>query len=387
MIRLAMVTPLPPEPSGIADYSAELAPALAALTDLTLYSLHPPEGRKLARWRPVAEFAGPPAAHGWDVALYQLGNSVYHESAYRAALDWPGVTVLHDPVLHHFISAITEHRGDGPGYVREMIYSHGVAGGQAARQALQRVQGVVAEEWPLTGRVVDLSLGVIVHSEAAAAIVRTVRPDAPIAIVPHLVSPPARLGRAQARRLLGLPPDLLLLGAFGLITKEKHLDALVDALNSLAPELPEWRLLVVGEDGGALEAALDRASDPVRERIVVTGRTEWREFGRYLAAVDLAVALRWPSLGETSGAALRALAAGTPLVASAAGAFAELPEDAVSLVAPEDSHGLIAAIGRLALDGPLRKQRGDAGRRWAATELAPQVVARAYVEAIVRFVG
>lgn len=388
-MRLAMVTPLPPEPTGIADYSAELAPALAARCRLTLYSAHPPRlpSRAAIPWQPVAEFRGPAGANSWDVALYQLGNSLAHEPAYRAALAWPGVVVLHDPVIHHFISAITEHRGDGAGYIREMLYSHGVAGGRAARGALHRVRGVVAEAWPLTGRVVDASLGVIVHSEAAAALVRQGRPEAQVAVVPHLVAPPTRLDRAAARRALGLPVQALLFGVFGLVTPEKHLDATVRALNALAPELPDWRLVIVGEDGGALEPALAAAAPGVRERTLVTGRVSWRDFGRALAAVDLAIALRWPTRGETSGAALRALAAGTPLVASAVGAFRELPPDAVTLVPPEDEEALAAALRTLALDPAGRAARGEAGRRWAAVTLAPDAVAEQYLAAIAQFAG
>jgi glycosyltransferase involved in cell wall biosynthesis len=388
-MRLALVTPLPPEPTGIADYSAELAPALGARCDLTLYSAQPPRlpDRVTIPWRPASEFQGPAGTNGWDVALYQLGNSVFHEPAYRAALAWPGVVVLHDPILHHFISAITEHRGDRAGYLREMLYSHGVAGGRAARGALHRVRGVVAAAWPLTGRVIDASLGVIVHSEAAAALVRQVRPAAPVAVVPHVVEPPPRLNRLTARRTLGLPEEALLIGVFGLVTPEKRLDLVVRALTRLAPALPDWRLVIVGEDGGALESALAVATPAVRERTIVTGRVGWQEFRRALAAVDFAVALRWPTLGETSGAALRALAAGAPLVASAVGAFRELPPEAVTLVPPEDEEALVAALRALALDPAERAARGEAGRRWAATTLAPEVVAERYLAAIAQFAG
>ncbi|GIW05681.1 MAG: glycosyl transferase family 1 [Dehalococcoidia bacterium] len=387
-MRLAMVTPLPPEPTGIADYSAELAPALGARCDLTLYSAHPPRfpRRAAVAWRPVGDFRGPAGANGWDVALYQMGNNVYHEPVYRAALRWPGVVVLHDPVVHHFVSAITEHRGDGPSYIREMLYSHGVAGARAARGALRRIRGVVAEAWPLTGRLVDFSLGVIVHSEAAATIVRQVRPEAPIAVVPHLVAPPPRISRRAARRALGLPESALLFGVFGLVTREKRLDTTVRALNVLASELADWRLVIVGDDGGALEEALALASADVRERTILAGRVDWRGFTRALAAVDIAIALRWPTLGETSGAALRSLASGTPLVASAVGAFRELPE-AVALVPPEDDAALIAALRELALDPDLRAARGEASRRWAAEMLAPDAVAARYLDAIARFVS
>jgi glycosyltransferase involved in cell wall biosynthesis len=378
-MRLALLTPLPPAQSGIADYSAELAPALARLCDLTVYAPQPANGLP---WQPIATFRGPAGAHGWDIALYQIGNNLDHEPVYRHALQWPGVVVLHDPIIHHFVAAITERRGEGGSYLREMLYSHGAAGGQAARVALRGQQGVDAARWPLTGRLIDASLGVVVHSEAAAAIVRQVRPEAPVTVIPHLVAPPPRLSRARARQALGLPAEPLLIGVFGLVTPAKQLDAVVLALNDLADQLPDWRLVVVGEDGGALAAALEQATAVVRPRILMLGRLPWPDFRRALAAVDLVVALRWPTLGETSGVALRALAAGTPLIASATGAFRELPVDAVTLIPPNDPAALRAALAALASDPTLRRQRGEAGRRWAAATLAPPVVARQYLAAL-----
>ena len=45
--RLAFVSPLPPQPTGIADYSAELVPALARHYDITLVSEEPVGGDPL----------------------------------------------------------------------------------------------------------------------------------------------------------------------------------------------------------------------------------------------------------------------------------------------------------------------------------------------------
>ena len=71
--------PLPPARTGVADYAAAL------LADLG--------GRGQVEIAPAR----------CDVALYHLGNNAQHAAIYRRALERPGVVVLHDAVLHHFL--------------------------------------------------------------------------------------------------------------------------------------------------------------------------------------------------------------------------------------------------------------------------------------------
>ncbi|HPK65555.1 MAG TPA: glycosyl transferase family 1, partial [Thermoanaerobaculia bacterium] len=76
-MRVAVYSPLPPQRSGIADYTAELLPALARHAELELVT-EPGQSlaSELARWprRPVAELARAIARGETDVVLYHLGN-------------------------------------------------------------------------------------------------------------------------------------------------------------------------------------------------------------------------------------------------------------------------------------------------------------------------
>ena len=69
-----------------------------------------------------------------------------------------------------------------------------------------------------------------------------------------------------------------------------------------------------------------------------------------MAACDAIVGLRSPTMGETSGSAIRALSLGKPIVVSDVGWFSELPDDA-ALKVPVDEHEedtLFAALEALA---------------------------------------
>lgn len=382
-MKVAMLSPLPPARSGIADYSAELVPALGALCDLSVFSedLQPKSSGMTAR--PLSTFAGTNAGE-FDIALYQLGNSLFHETIYRAALRWPGVSVVHDPVMQHFISAVTERRGDDAAYFREMLASHGLAGAIAARRVLRGDGQIDADEFPLTGRIIDSSLALIVHSTEAAERLRRVRPDCTPTVVPLLIAPPRRISRKQAKERLGFKTDELLIGSFGLATPEKRFQSTVEALSIVARKIPDWRFLIVGEDTGVAAAALEKADPAVQSRSRITGRVDGQQYDLYQAAVDFTVGLRRPTHGESSAAVLRVMARGVPAIVNNAGTFRELPDDAVLKIAADDQEvvQLANAISLLATDLEERERRSVAAKQWVAREHSPERAAKGYLAAL-----
>jgi glycosyltransferase involved in cell wall biosynthesis len=70
-----------------------------------------------------------------------------------------------------------------------------------------------------------------------------------------------------------------------------------------------------------------------------------------MAACDVLVNLRYPTMGETSGSVIRGLSLGKPLVVSDVGWFSELPDD-VALKVPVDEVevDVLAAALRVAAD-------------------------------------
>src|ERR687883_1518886 len=126
-MKVAYYSPLPPERSGIADYSALLLPALSRLVDVDVV--------RRGRTRPVAA----------DVALYHVGNDPEsHGWIVEALRRRAGVVVLHDFVLHHLVAGLTLGRRDGPGYLGAMQREAGVAGRLLAHGVLD---GIVPPLW------------------------------------------------------------------------------------------------------------------------------------------------------------------------------------------------------------------------------------------------
>jgi len=151
---------------------------------------------------------------------------------------------------------------------------------------------------------------------------------------------------------------------------------LLAAAAGLASAAPRLRYVFCGE--GRQAEALARAAAALDGAVEMVGFR--RDVAACLAAADI-VAL--PSLQEGLGvAALEAMAAGRPVVASRVGGLAEavVHEETGLLVPPGDPTALAAALARLARDPDLRARLGAAGHarvlaRYTATRMAEGTLA------------
>ena len=323
---LAVWSPLPPAPTGIADYVAEQLPLLAKRFDLVAVAEDPAGvDRGLAgAVRVVA-----PAQARADLHVYHLGNSPAHAFVHRQARSRPGVVVLHEWSLHHLVLHETLERGDPGAYLGEMRRAYGELGSFVGRQVVRGLGGSLFPSLlPLNERLLESSLAAVTLTEALRPAVARRMPGRPVLALPlHFSSPldPAP-SREEARRALGLPGDAFVICAPGLGTAAKRLDLAVEAAARMERARPGVLLVVAGELDSAL-ALPDRARDlGFASGLRVTGRLSLPDFTRHLCAADVVLALRFPSYGEMSAALVRALGLGRPaFVTAGTPAALELP--------------------------------------------------------------
>jgi glycosyltransferase involved in cell wall biosynthesis len=365
-VRIAYFSPMPPEPSGVADYSALVLPALRRHLDVVVV-------KRGARRAP----------RGVDLSVYHIGNNPdAHSWILDALRRSPGAVVLHDFVLHHLVAGVTIGRSNGHGYLDAMEREHGVVGRLLAHGVLDKrlppLWEARPEEFPLAGEVLSLASGLIVHSRYVEGRAREAGFEGPIARVPHPAWP---VPDVAAERLEGDP----LIGAFGNVNQSKRVPQLLEAFARLRAEHRGARLLLVGatSPGFDLERRLQRlglgGDGIVREGYVGEGRL-WA----LMAACDVHTSLRSPTMGETSGTAIRALTLGKPLVVSDVGWFSELPDD-VALKVPVGDHesdDLEAALRLLADRPDVRETMAGAARSLAETEHALDGVAERQAAAL-----
>jgi glycosyltransferase involved in cell wall biosynthesis len=331
-VKVAYYSPLLPSRSGIADYSELLLPALRERIEEV--ALARPGGRR-------------PAA---DVALYHVGNDPdAHGWIVDALREQPGVVVLHEFVLHHLISGITLGRGDARGYFDAMERELGVLGRLialgVADNSLPLLWETQPERFPLAGTVLDLATGVVVHSRYVERRVREAGYAGPVWRVPHPAWPVREV--APATDVTGDP----LVGCFGNMNVNKRIPQLLEAFALLLERRPGARLLLAGASAERFD--LDRRLERVQlgDALVREDYVPEERLWPLMAACDVLVNLRSPTMGETSGAAIRALGLGKPMLVSDVGWFAELP-DGVALRIPVDEYEVptIAAALELAAD-------------------------------------
>src|SRR6185503_12258695 len=262
-MRIAYLSPLPPQTSGIADYSAELLPPLSRHLDVALVVEDGvavvPELAAAFATHPLRRFPELLASGRFDAALYHLGNNRdFHAGIYRRLLTHPrgvpAVLVLHEYVVHHLVRDVTLHAGDPDGYVEAMRWCYGRSGEAVARRAVATGVPLDPFRYPLVERAVDAAAGIIVHNRTTAERVLASRPGARVGLVQHhlsLAGLPA-IGRDEARQRLGIAADDFVVATFGFLTEAKRLPVLLRAFARLRGELAaqraaRTRLLLVGE--------------------------------------------------------------------------------------------------------------------------------------------
>ena len=170
----------------------------------------------------------------------------------------------------------------------------------------------------------------------------------------------------------------------------KRIPELLRATVAVRKEHPELRLLLVGSTSPGFD--LDRRLQRLGLDHAGLAREGWVDETRLwalMAGSDLLVNLRHPTMGETSGSAIRGLSLGKPLVVSDVGWFSELPDD-VALKVPADDDEvatLTAALGLLAARPDLRDAMGTGAAALGQREHDVERVADLYVAALETAVG
>jgi glycosyltransferase involved in cell wall biosynthesis len=163
--------------------------------------------------------------------------------------------------------------------------------------------------------------------------------------------------------LLNLFPERpeRIVAAAGRLSPEKGFDVLIDAVALLAPQHSKIGFVLFGD--GPLRDELTKriAERGLQRRLILAGFRS--DLERVLPACDLAA-----SSSHTEGlpvVVLEEMAAGLPVVATAAGGTPEVVEDGVTgwLVAPGDAAALARRMAELLASPETMRAMGAAGRR------------------------
>ena len=387
-LRVAYFSPLPPQKSGIADYSATLLRHLQHYVDLDLYvedAVEVERGFLASRFQSIPAARFPARAGDYDAALYHVGNNTLNWPIYKMARRVPGVVVLHDYSLQGVIYHNTALAGDPDRFVEEMAFAYGERGREAAERTVHGQAVMDAGDWPASAQLIGQSRGAIVHSQWVRDQILAECPHADVRVLP-LAVPMAYGTRVEPEFFsqIGVSPDTFLVVSVGFQNRSKRVEPLVKAFLSFHAHCPNSRLILVGEIQPDAHEILDRlrVRENLEGKVICTGYVPEEAMRKYVLAASVCCSLRYPSFGESSAGASQYMAAGRPILVTNVNQFQELPDDFAWKVdlGPCEETLIGRYLERLYADPELRAEMGERARQYAWDRLSFSLVAEEYFQ-------
>jgi glycosyltransferase involved in cell wall biosynthesis len=374
--RLAVVSPMPPERSGIADYTARLVSAMRRHEhrpiDIVVAD-HSPAPRATGVIPEQAFRAAVALGANYEAVLFQVGNSGFHAHMldlmpWAADHGLPVAAMVHEARLSgiltdgvrsgaidqaQLVGAVRERYGvlaTKPGdelvpFLEEDGLTHGILmSGAATRGA---------------GRILTHSL----RSRDLLLLDRGDDPGPPIVVVPFGAPDPPRESRDRV-------PGLIV--STGIVAEIKDVGTLIQAFALVRARRPDARLVLAGShfrDDVVRFRSLITELD-LDEAVDLPGYVTDAERWDLLATASVAVQLRRHSQGEASAAVMDALSAGAPTLVTDIGWMSELPDDAVCSIPAEPAPATLADALLDVLETPGRADELSRGASSFAAERA-----------------
>lgn len=390
MSPLYFHSPLPPAETGIADYAFEMLVRLKDHFDIVIVDegdCRTAAGALLLPTMPVEVWRNLRMRSGRGLDVYHLGNNRFHLGILQRALNYPGLCVIHDASL---TGLLLSSPALSAAFRRFAEYELGIhADGFIG--ARERFELFGWQDFLLRnlGLVADSSLGVIVHSKYVESLIRRRhRPRHLFHLYHHLAEKFASREHAAIKDpliagFLRENADRVKVATFGFLTPPKRIDWLVGAMKYALVGGADIALILGGQahpDTRIPELVRSLPAD----RVLLTGYLSEPDMHGLMCASDLYVALRFPSVGESSGTLTRALGLGVPSVVLDHEAFSEFAAEHVAKIPLAGDPA--ARLGEILLDfcADRRKyaERAAVAQKWVAEHASLERSIAGFVEAV-----
>jgi len=380
-MRVAVWTPMPPEPSGIADYNLRLLATMARDPRLELTAVVREGVSDAFAPRGVALCAvGDYDPDDYDIDLYHMGNNpTFHSYMFSHIVRRPGVLMLHDPAIVDFIDVILGGK-ERRIFADEVAYNIGCPDNDypTIDEAIERWDRL---ELLMSRRIVESSLVTMVHSEWAAEELRRRFHLESVRSVPHAVWSDRAPGAARTGATIAF-------GVFGSISAHKRLLEVVAAFAEVRERGVDATLVIAGRrDNPTVENQLEIFIDrhDLYDVVTMDLDTDDDRYTRYQEECDVMVGLRWPTTGETSGPLLACFAMAKATIVSDLPQNREFDDDycrKVSLDSEREHEELVAAMLDAAADVEATRRAGLAARQYVSAHCDDELVAAMYYDAL-----
>jgi FkbM family methyltransferase len=311
--RVAVVSPFPPQKSGVADYTAYTFRQVSSYAEVDVYTSASPDVSGPLRIHPLS--SAPYLDRRLDAVVNVVGNSHFHFAILDLMGSYGGATISHD---NRMVEAYLNDRGDA---WTATLLSRGERAVRADEVGgfLVNLDRLPAAGYDLIARQAS---PLIVHGRNLADRIHRetgIRPEV-IPFVPYNVPTLQTIddaAREQCRRALGLSNDVMHVATFGVVdSRTKGTDLIIGALSWLhtwgrAAHLHIVGELLPGERNSLASLATELGIAPY---VTCHGRVKTATLTEFLLAVDVAVQIRMSSVLSLSGALADCIAFGVPTV-------------------------------------------------------------------------
>ncbi|HEY2566582.1 MAG TPA: glycosyltransferase [Candidatus Aquirickettsiella sp.] len=336
--RIAYISPLPSEKTGVADYSARLIPELACFYEIILIT----EQDTIDDMWLKANF--PIHNLKWfsenvdifDILLYQFGNSSYHHYMIDMLNLYPGIVLLHDFYISGLLDWMEDYLPKKKFLFSKNLYiSHGYPA-----LIYQEKEGRINthHKYPCNLSILKKASGIIVHSEFTVELARKwygeniVKKIKSINHLAHTNVNNTIEDKNLAKEKLGFQKKDFLICTFGNLHPNKLNHRIIFSSIDHLLNHDNIFLIFIGEK--PYPSYFELLSEQIKKnnlikKIKILGFSEQKIFQNYLVAADIAIQLCENSRGETSGCLLTCLSYGIPTITNAHGSIKELPDDVI----------------------------------------------------------
>lgn len=385
--KIAMLTPWPNQPSGIADYSYDAAVEMTKHCKLHVF--YPSSDEKMTM-KPlkgvvVKSFdALKRSRTKFDGYIVHLGNNTeYHKELYEWVINapiLPPLIVLHDVNIHPFMQ-------HGFLFADQAEVFFEALSAEVSAEEFETLQADIKVnkfpriwDYPLSAHLLKFG-PVLLHNQSSRKILNKARgnlSEHDVYVAP-LASPKAETPEEPALK------DVIDICVVGYINKNKRPEICLTAFAELLKlDLP-LRLTFVGklnDESIDLVKMKESLLPPIhQDKVVMTGFVSSEVYTQLTQRADIIWNLRYPSMGESSATLHGALGQGKAVIVSNYEQFKEYPDDVVWKVdvGPDEVDQLVSLTKHLIINADTRVALGKNAQDWALDVLSFENVAKTYV--------
>lgn len=369
--KIAYVSPLLPDKTGIGAYSEDMICGLKSHFAINVYT----ETKK----NDVFNLKQLYKTHqNYDIIIYNMGNNAeFHKNIYIMATRIPGIVILHDYELNGLLGSFLNI--NDMKYYNKNVYLSQINDSKYS----EMFNGMNPYKHPLTFPLNDC-FALITHVPFVyKKIISEYSQHDNIFLMP--------MGHHDGEVILSKNEknNMIKFGVFGHMTHTKRVEQILHGFCKALKQNTNIYLYLVGKQYPYHISKLRDLQTIVNELNIHTYVTIYdfvdsQKFNQLINELDIAIGLRYPSVGESSGTIIKFLYNGKPCIISDVDQFKDVSDTCTIKIPIDDMEidALCSAILKLSNNETLRKSMSKSAKLYAQINHSPQNMIYSMVDII-----